>query len=71
MNRFQSRPDGEWRQCPSCEKKGYGADSWHPATREFYPYIKGGVSFARCIASDCEKRNGKRGVFLPEIGAAA
>jgi hypothetical protein len=37
MTTFQSREDGEYAQCRSCARNGYGPDAWLPATSEFFP----------------------------------
>lgn len=67
--KFQSRPDGEYVECRGCVRLGYGEDSWHPATREFWREIDGAVNFARCKACLSEAHEGRRG-FVPERIAA-
>jgi len=69
--RFQSRPDGEYRLCPRCEKLGYGADAWHPATCEYYPVVHGRVSFARCRACITEITSRRYGVVPADETARA
>jgi hypothetical protein len=70
MSRFQSRLDGEYRQCPNCERKGYGPDAWHPATAEFFPRIGRRVSFARYRAC-CSELTSKRRGIVPAAQAYA
>ncbi len=62
MSRFVSGPDGEWRECRSCARKGYGVDAWHPATREFWPVVNRRIWFGRCLACCSEMSSRKRGV---------
>lgn len=50
MSLFQRRPDGEYRQCRCCAARGYGEDSWHPATSEFWRIANGKLLFSRCRA---------------------
>lgn len=48
--RWLSMPDGEYRLCLRCLHVGYGVDSWHPATPEFWPVTYGKLKFRRCRA---------------------
>ena len=41
MKHIQSRPDGEYALCRSCERAGYGTDAWHPLTDDFWPVFHG------------------------------
>lgn len=66
---FQSRPDGEYRQCRRCMKLGYDVDSWHPATSEFWPMVHGRLWFGRCLACAGELASHKHG-FVPAREAA-
>jgi len=69
MSRFQSRPDGEYCQCPRCARRGYGQDSWHPVTAEYWPMNRGRLSLARCKACCGEVMAHKNGV-VPAAEAA-
>jgi len=71
MSRFQSRLDGEYRQCPRCERLGYGPDAWHPATSDFFPMLHGRVSFARCRACLTEITSRRYGVVPSQEAMAA
>ncbi|MDQ7996086.1 MAG: hypothetical protein AAGC76_09555 [Luteibacter sp.] len=66
---FQSRADGEYAKCQSCERLGYGIDAWHPATSEFWREEYGLLSFERCRACICDLHKAKRGRALLEIAA--
>jgi hypothetical protein len=66
---FQSRPDGEYVECKGCVRLGYGEDSWHPATREFWREINGAVNFARCKACRSESIERKHGVVPGRMAA--
>lgn len=70
MSQFQSRPDGEYKQCARCAKKGYGEDSWHPATPEYWPMRGGRLSLFRCKACCGEVMAHKNGV-VPATAVAA
>lgn len=70
MTKFQSRPDGEWAQCPSCVRAGYGVDSWHPATSEYWVTLHGALQFQKCKACRSEVQARKFGM-VPEWRAAA
>lgn len=69
MSDFQHRPDGEYRQCRSCVARGYGEDSWHPATSEFWRIESGKLRFGRCRACVSEAVAKTAGVVT--IGAMA
>lgn len=69
MTRFQSRADGEYVQCPNCARAGYGVDSWHPATPEFWVTWNGQLQFQKCKACRSEVQARKFG-FVPEGMAA-
>ncbi len=69
LPRFQSRADGEYRLCPRCAQLGYGVDSYHPATREFWTVQHGRLWFGRCLACAGELSARKHGV-VPEKEAA-
>ena len=69
VHQFQERPDGTYCLCRSCAEKGYGEDSFHPATEEFWGVVKGRMQFGRCYACRVEydaARRGCRHGFLPE-----
>jgi hypothetical protein len=68
-NKFQSRPDGEYVECRSCVRRGYGEDSWHPATREFWREVAGHVNFTQCKACISETAERKRGIVPGRIEA--
>lgn len=61
MTTFQSCPDGEYVQCRSCARNGYGPDAWHPATSEFFPMQYGRLRFDRCRACRSEVQQRKFG----------
>lgn len=66
MSGFQSRPDGEYFQCQSCVRKGYGPDAWLPCTFEYWPHRNEGstkLSFATCKACKSEIRTRCKGVI--------
>jgi hypothetical protein len=62
LSSFESRIDGEYRQCARCAHLGYGPDSWHPATREYWPVARGRIWFGRCLACNGELAARKFGV---------
>lgn len=62
MRRFESRPDGEYCQCTRCARLGYGPDSWHPVTAEFWPRCNGRLSLNRCKACCGEVMARRHGV---------
>jgi len=62
MSVFQRRPDGEYRLCRGCEARGYGIDSWHPATSEFWRTENGRLKFSRCRACLADVAAKKDGV---------
>jgi len=66
---FESRPDGEYRRCSRCTHLGYGEDAWHPATREFWPVVRGRTWFGRCLACASELASRKHG-FVGDRAAA-
>jgi hypothetical protein len=45
-----SATDGEWRCCPSCARRGYGADAWLPMTSEFWATHRGRLILSACKA---------------------
>lgn len=59
---FESRADGEYCKCTACERKGYGVDSWHPATAEFWRTREGRLYFNQCTACLSEMSEGKKGI---------
>ena len=70
MTPFQSRPDGEYAQCRSCARNGYGPDAWLPATSEFFPTQYGRLRFDRCRACRSEVRERRFGFVYLEATAA-
>ena len=66
---FESRPDGEYALCKPCKRQGYGADSWHPATDEFWPTLHGKVLFYRCRACASEAVTRSKKAHAPEKAA--
>jgi hypothetical protein len=62
-------PDGEWAQCGKCARKGYGIDSFHPYTSEFFPTLHGKLLTERCKACADESAKGMHGI-VPEREAA-
>lgn len=71
MTRFQSRPDGEYAQCTNCVRAGYGPDSWHPATAEFWATWNGLLQFQKCKACRSEVQARKFGMVPEERRVAA
>jgi len=68
MTTFQSRPDGEYAQCSSCARAGYGPDSWHPATCEYFPMQYGRLRFDRFRACRSEVQERQFGfVYLEKV----
>lgn len=67
--RFESRPDGEYALCRSCDRAGYGPDAWHPATAEFWVKHRGTLDFSKCKACKSEVAARKFG-FVPARAAA-
>lgn len=61
--------DGEWAQCRKCAAKGYGVDSYHPFTSEFFPMLHGKLRTDRCRACQSESQSHTRGV-VPDREAA-
>lgn len=61
--KWQSRVDGEYRQCARCAHIGYGEDAFHPATDEFWPRIHGQLWFGRCLACASELTSRRKGVM--------
>lgn len=51
---FQSRPDGEYCLCRSCQRAGYGPDAWYPVTEEFWPVHFGRMRLDKCRACRSE-----------------
>jgi hypothetical protein len=64
-------PDGEYRLCRSCERRGYGVDAWWPMTSEHWPMMNGSLWFGRCRACNADIKAGKRGVMPDDMGMAA
>lgn len=60
--KWQSRADGEYRLCSRCLHIGYGEDSYHPATDEFWPRVHGQLWFGRCLACACEMGSRRKGI---------
>lgn len=69
MTCFKTMPDGEHALCRSCQRAGYGVDSWHPATVEFWPVLHGHLLFNKCRACRSEVQARKFG-FVPVKEAA-
>lgn len=67
---FQSRPDGEYVQCPSCAPL-YGADAWLPATSEYWPMHKGRLLLNQCKACRADRRERRAGVVPNTMHAVA
>lgn len=66
---YKTMPDGEHRLCRSCFEKGYGVDSYHPVTGEFWPVRRGQLALGRCMACKAEaevKRKGMRRGVVPD-----
>ncbi len=61
MTTFQSRQDGEYVQCRSCARNGYGPDAWLPATTEYFPIQNGRLRFDRCRACRSEVQQRRLG----------
>jgi hypothetical protein len=70
MRHFQRRADGEYCQCQSCVARGYGEDSWHPATTEFWRAEGGKLRLARCRACESEAAAKTGGMVTGERLAA-
>lgn len=66
---FQSRPDGEYCRCAYCVRLGYGEDSWHPATTEFWRTVEGRLHFGQCKACLADVAERKRGVVGARVEA--
>jgi hypothetical protein len=67
--RFQSRLDGEYVKCRSCDMAGYGLDAWLPATSEFWVTHLGVLQFSKCKACRSEVAARRFG-FVPAKEAA-
>jgi hypothetical protein len=61
--------DGEWAQCRKCAAKGYGIDSFHPFTREFFPLRGDKLRTDNCHACLSEMHAQTHGI-VPERKAA-
>lgn len=57
--------DCEWFRCPGCAKRGYGVDSWHPLTAEFWGTHRGRLMLHACKACRSDLARNRRG-FVPE-----
>jgi len=53
---------GKLALCCCCYAKGYGDDSYHPATVEYWPSRAGRPRLGRCRACDSECRGSRRGI---------
>lgn len=71
MTIYQSRPDGEYALCRSCQRAGYGPDSWHPATSEFWPELHGRLRMGKCKACRSEVQARKFGFVRVDEREAA
>lgn len=54
MTKFQRRPDSEYALCRSCQRAGYGEDSWLPVTSEFWAVCEGLLLLRKCKACRSE-----------------
>jgi hypothetical protein len=59
---FMHALDGEWAQCRKCALKGYGDDSFHPFTTEFFPMLHGKMRTDQCRACQSEAQKGTKGM---------
>lgn len=64
---FQTRPDGEHALCRSCQRAGYGEDSWHPATSDFWYVEQGRIRFNQCRACKTEQMSKTFGMVVVDI----
>jgi hypothetical protein len=69
VRQFSSRPDGEYCACNRCLRLGYGEDSWHPLTTEFWPVIKGVLSLTNCRACTYERTMAGKGAHIGMFNA--
>jgi hypothetical protein len=66
---FQSRADGEHALCRSCQRAGYGEDSWHPCLPDFWPKQDGKLRFDICRACKSERSARRFGLVTLEVTA--
>jgi hypothetical protein len=61
-----SATDGEWRCCPSCARRGYGADAWLPMTTEYWATYRGRLILSACKACRADVARKARGLVPAE-----
>lgn len=61
-----SAVDGEWRRCPSCARRGYGADAWLPMTTEYWATYQGRLILSACKGCRSDAAQKMRGVVPAE-----
>ena len=62
IQKFKSDESGELALCTRCYRKGYGVDSYHPATSEFWTVgCDGRISLSLCRACVAEGKSRNHG----------
>lgn len=61
-----SATDGEWFRCPSCARRGYGADAWLPMTTDYWATHRGRLILSACKACRADVARKARGIVPGE-----